>query len=214
MKTPSSCPRRFTFHNAVAFCFRFVPSGLVGLNDPAAVPEQVEHCRGLSRDRADAQHIDIAEIEMAVQPHVLVTDIAPPDNRGAISNSLAKSQPRPSALRFLLLLKSRNEILGSIAVLRPHRVANAGANDLCVDAGTVAWCAGKVVVIVHSKASSPRLSNLNRDSGASARVVLRPLEIISIKMRPVKIAVDVDAEAQPAVISAKINRPRCNRAGD
>ena len=37
------------------------------------------------------------------------------------------------------------------AMICPHRVADAGTNDFCVGAGTVAWCARKVIGIVDSE---------------------------------------------------------------
>ena len=81
---------QFPFHRralARRCGFRFVPRGLVGVNDPAAVPKQIKHVGGLPSHGAYSHDIDVAEIEMIVQTHVLVTDIPAPDNGGAIVDS-------------------------------------------------------------------------------------------------------------------------------
>ena len=54
------------------------------LAHPVAVPVAVEHRAGLARDRPDAQHVEVVEVELGFQAHVLVADIAPAQERRAV----------------------------------------------------------------------------------------------------------------------------------
>ncbi len=44
------------------------------------IPVGVEHLRGIARDRADSDHVEIAELRVPVSPEVLVGNVAAADD--------------------------------------------------------------------------------------------------------------------------------------
>ena len=53
-------------------------------HDPRAVPEPIENRRSPTRHGTRAEHVEIAEVEVLAEAEVLVADVAPAEDHGAI----------------------------------------------------------------------------------------------------------------------------------